>query len=1129
MKIIIFVVRKELVVLWMYFNKEKILIIVLLVIISSSAFYNLKYTENSNLLFKESLSRDENKTFDEITKLDLNINTFIDADKVWGQPTQITFAEINVDQYSVMQGYDGNFHCAWVRRLDRIGFALSYASTSNNDTMNWSTPIQILQMDAKIRTPKIIIDKTNTVHIAFITKREKFERVNYVYKTAIGSNWSNNEILDKSEQTEFSDLNFVLTNNYTLHLAWISNALVRNESTKESEIHFKTRNNLTKSWGNVKRIYSSINPLQMSINSLSNQSIVVTMTKWSADFVENEIYIAQSNDEGQNWGPSSLITSTGTLISDIQVIPSLISGGVHVIGILDDIAKQIHHLELYANWSIRTNLSLINNPIHDSDIAGLAEDTVTEDVYILYEDTYLENPNILYRKRSGIDLSWDLEIDITNDDSSYDPIFIYNTYNNESSFGELFYLNVEALQTQTFSNSFTWSEPATVVKTFKTNNQNSFAVESDGTIHFIWEHKGEIDNDIFYMKKNPIGEWIFQGSIMNVGKKTASSPQLTIDSNDNLHCTFIANTNATSYTSILYVTKNHNQNNWSVPVIIKNPVGNVLRNNYKMIIDEFYIIHIIWTEQTGSFQNNLVYSFKALIDDIFTSETILANIEYTACYEPDMIIDSNRDLHIVYREYYRPNLFSVLKYISKPYGQSWSSIESLVSTVEELLLRPLLTVDSENTIRLVYLRKYILSSFLVSDAEVWIKPQSESWSYDGTIITAEMINYHDFLITNDNKLIYLHHITDLPIDLFPDEIVDQVLIISSDGGNRWSNREVLFKNPHYTYEPSGLFHEATDNIYIAIYDSIYGKPQINFQFLQNDTDNDLLGDIDELVYRTDVNEPDSDQDLIDDGYEVTVTCSNPALNDTDWDKLEDGDEILNYKSNPLTYDSDKDLISDFDEIMIWDTDPNSIDSDSDGISDFDELFIFNTNPNREDTEHDGMPDLWEILNGLDPNLDDGFEDLDSDNLFNVEEYWYETDPHNPDSDFDDLLDGEEVKIWKTDPTKYDTDDDTIGDSDEVLIYHTNPLKDDTDEDGFTDREEINSGTDPNNPRDNVRTRLIRRILLSISIPILSLVAMFSVLEVRYQIRSKKLKANEKDELRIEEERYRLILDEEVGE
>ncbi len=1129
MKIIIFIERKELVMLRMYFNKEKTLIIVLLVIVSSSTLYNLKYTENPNLLFKEDLSKNENKTFDEITKLGLNINTFMDADKVWGQPTQITFAEIDIDQYSVMQGFDGNFHCTWVRRLDRIGYALSFSSTSNNDTMNWSTPIQILQMDAKIRTPKIIIDKANTVHIAFITKREKFERVNYVYKTAIGSNWSNNEILDKSEQTEFSDLNFVLTNNFAIHLAWISNVLDRNESTRESEIHFKTRNNLTKSWSNVKRIYGSINPLQISIISLVNQSIVVTMTKWASDFVENEIYIAQSNNEGENWGSSSLITSTDTLISDIQVIPSLISGGVHVIGILDDIAKQIHHLELFANWSIRTNLTLINNPIHDSVIAGLAEDTVTEDVYILYEDTYLENPNILYRKRSGMDLSWDLEIEITNDDTSYNPIFIYNTYNNESNFGELFYLNVEALQTQTFSNSFAWSEPVTVVKTFKTNSLNSFAVESDGTIHFIWEHRGGIDTDIFYMKKDPVGEWIFQGSIMNIWKKTASSPQIAIDSNNNLHCTFMASINATSYTSIFYVTKNYNQNNWSDPVIIKNPEGNVQRNNYKMIIDEFDIMHVIWTENTVTFQNNLVYSFKTLIDDIFISETILENIEYTASYELDMVIDSNRDLHIIYREYYRPSVISVIKYVTKPYGQSWSSFESLVSTDEELLHRPLLTVDSENTIRLVYLRKYALSNFLVSDAELWVKPQSESWSYDGAIITAEMINYHDFLITNDNILIYMHHVTDTPIDLFPDEIFDQVLVIFSDGGNRWNNREVLFKNPYYAYEPSGLFHEETDNIYIAIYDKIYGQPQINFQFLQNDTDNDLLGDIDELVYRTDVNEPDSDQDLLDDGYEVTVASSNPALSDTDWDKLEDGIEVLNYKSSPLTYDSDKDLISDFDEIMIWKTDPNSIDSDSDGISDFDELFNFNTNPNREDTEYDGMPDLWEILNGLDPNLDDGYEDLDSDNLFNVEEYWYETDPHNPDSDFDDLLDGEEVKIWKTDPTKYDTDDDTIGDSDEVLVYHTNPLKEDTDEDGFTDREEINSGTDPNNRRDNVRTRLIKRILLSISLPILSLVAMFSVLEVGFQIKSRKLKANEKDELRIEEERYRSILDEEASE
>lgn len=67
-------------------------------------------------------------------------------------------------------------------------------------------------------------------------------------------------------------------------------------------------------------------------------------------------------------------------------------------------------------------------------------------------------------------------------------------------------------------------------------------------------------------------------------------------------------------------------------------------------------------------------------------------------------------------------------------------------------------------------------------------------------------------------------------------------------------------------------------------------------------------------------------------------------------------------------------------------------------------------------------------------------DSDNDGLTNSEELLLGTDPNNPDTDGDGLLDGIEVHTW-----------------------NTNPLKTDTDRDGLSDGQEINMGTDPNNP------------------------------------------------------------------
>ena len=91
-------------------------------------------------------------------------------------------------------------------------------------------------------------------------------------------------------------------------------------------------------------------------------------------------------------------------------------------------------------------------------------------------------------------------------------------------------------------------------------------------------------------------------------------------------------------------------------------------------------------------------------------------------------------------------------------------------------------------------------------------------------------------------------------------------------------------------------------------------------------------------------------------------------------------------------------------------------------------------------------------------------DKDNDGLTDVEEQKYGTSISNPDSDYDGLLDGEEVKIHATNPIIADSDYDYIADSWEIFIYNTNPLKTDMDYDGLCDGLEIwKFKTDVRNP------------------------------------------------------------------
>jgi len=142
------------------------------------------------------------------------------------------------------------------------------------------------------------------------------------------------------------------------------------------------------------------------------------------------------------------------------------------------------------------------------------------------------------------------------------------------------------------------------------------------------------------------------------------------------------------------------------------------------------------------------------------------------------------------------------------------------------------------------------------------------------------------------------------------------------------------------------------------------------------------------------------------------------------------------------------------------------DKDMDGLGKCDEK-KFGTDPENPDTDGDGLLDGDEVYGKLNPFKERAFypefpgstnplsPDTDGDGLTDYEEIMiYKTDPNNPDTDGDGLSDGDEVLKYKTDPLKADTDGDGLSDGDEVLKYKTDPLKADTDGDGLSDGQEV---------------------------------------------------------------------------
>ncbi len=118
----------------------------------------------------------------------------------------------------------------------------------------------------------------------------------------------------------------------------------------------------------------------------------------------------------------------------------------------------------------------------------------------------------------------------------------------------------------------------------------------------------------------------------------------------------------------------------------------------------------------------------------------------------------------------------------------------------------------------------------------------------------------------------------------------------------------------------------------------------------------------------------------------------------------------------------------------------------------DDIDYFNTIDSPLKGDNDGY---WNFGAGLIFVGESGSSDEDLDGLTLDQERQFKTDPKNPDTDNDGLIDGLEINQYTTDPLSADSDGDGISDNDEIRKYSTNPNSTDTDGDDVSDGDEIN--------------------------------------------------------------------------
>ncbi len=205
--------------------------------------------------------------------------------------------------------------------------------------------------------------------------------------------------------------------------------------------------------------------------------------------------------------------------------------------------------------------------------------------------------------------------------------------------------------------------------------------------------------------------------------------------------------------------------------------------------------------------------------------------------------------------------------------------------------------------------------------------------------------------------------------------------------------------------------------------------------------------------------------------ETDLSGDSDADGMADWWEAKYGLDFTDPKDSRL--DPDNDGAPNSLEVQ-FNTDPFNPDSDNDGYFDGEEVRTGN-NPNgtgRIDSDGDGVYDWWEEQNGFDKNDPaDAEDDFDQDGLTNKQEFIYNANPKERDTDNNGVSDGEEVEAGQS-PIDEGTleeqlkkidlnDEDQDGLSLEYeSFFGANAQVADTDGDSYNDFRELSRGYDP---------------------------------------------------------------------
>ncbi|MHA1125280.1 MAG: hypothetical protein ACTSQX_06570 [Candidatus Heimdallarchaeota archaeon] len=1041
---------------------------------------------------------------------EISANNFTGEDSVIGEAVRVAPNQLLDNEYYSTMDVFGILHVVWIQRLTHLGYSICYTHSNSSLGQEWIEYEILFRSMYRIYNIQFITDNNSNLHIFYTTKSEKYYRLYYLFRDP--TNITNDfEILAETFNFELYDISTLITENNTLHLSWVTMFDDKKNDIWYSHLTYYSKNLTSQTWiGNQLVMHNDSNPIFASMSG-TDEAIDFLWSKSDNYSDIQDLMITTYNLTTSIWN-TSLVKSLDHRATALRCQTSKIDG-VHIIYVKYGASEHLNYGHWLRNGTLVDLSEALNNVGYICRGFKLLEEP-SGNLTIIFEDYYGTSDAYIIEKEYG-NSTWSSIVQLTATDDTTDYFLILNPV--VDIVASLFFLvHGSIYHTHYYNNDSIGGIVRLYYATQATYNP-TVAADSTGVTHMICYHESSTGIGLLYQKLYPnSSRWVEFQTIEYLYHITA--PTLIIDSNDTIHL-FYAQYDVDSFTiGMFYMTKNATDLYWSIPKVIHAPNNDLITYyNPMVMLDENESIHVIWREY-GPLHYEIYYTYKAWNEENFTTPELLDNYRNdTQPFQIDAIIDGDGTVHLTNSEYSDELGITMIVYRSKPAGGNWTDT-LLLEASYDYLYKPMLVEELDGDIQLYCTESIIISWYgdkFETDIQLWELPYgSDEWTYLGFVLENCATAYFITLEQAPDGTLFMVYIDAIYTQYYwRDRNVENITVMFKPEGGDWSDPLILFNVEHLKTIPNPFYNHVTDQ-FINVHQ--YGDI-LYWYSLQNDTDLDGIGDSDEEVFCTDPNNPDTDGDGLSDGLEIEIYLTNPIVPDTDWDGLLDGQEVYFVNaSDPTLRDTDRDDLDDGDEVLLYQSNPNSFDSDGDGLFDAHEVLILGSSPILRDTDGDGMDDHYEYMNGLNLVVDDSQEDPDDDLLVNLDEYLLGTDIYNNDTDGDYILDGEEVHIYKTKPLHKDSDGDTLTDWEEIFKHNTNPNDVDTDHDGFTDREEINAGTDPNDPRDNVRILQLRKVLLGTIIPASLVIIVIVVFEFRYQLKKKQIITDDEDEIAREE-------------